>query len=432
MTTSAPADAALYARFAEIFEQIGKGTIEREQGRELARDAVQSLKDSGFTALRVPREYGGSGVSLPQYFRLLTRLGEADSNLPQIIRAHSGFIEQQLETGDEATRERWLGRIAKGETIGAATSERTGSTHNSVTVTPDADPGFVLLNGEKYYSTGTLYSEWINVAGHDAQTDLHVLVRSDAPGVARTDDWDGFGQRLTASGTTRFDNVRVPIDQILSRYKASEPRRNSLLTAFYQTVHLATLAGIARAVLRDGVAFVQGRTRTFGVAGQSSPRDNPLVHRVVGRLASLAYSAEALVESVAAALDRVHRARNAGVATTADYIAVDIEAYQAQQIVLEQVLEAATLLFEVGGASATSEARRLDRHWRNARVIASHNPAIQREAAVGNYHLNETAPEERFSLSHSAADTVVPTFKQGAAHGGKSVVQDDAFARTGR
>ena len=296
MTTSAPADAALEARFAEIFEQIGKGTVEREQGRELARDAVQSLKDSGFTALRVPREYGGSGVSLPQYFRLLTRLGEADSNLPQIIRAHSGFIEQQLESGDDATRERWLGRVAKGETIGAATSERTGSTHNSVTVTPDADARFVLLNGEKYYSTGTLYSEWINVAAHDAQTDLHVLVRSDAPGVARTDDWDGFGQRLTASGTTRFDNVRVPVDQILSRYKASEPRRNSLLTAFYQAVHLATLAGIARAVLRDGVAFVQGRTRTFGVAGQSSPRDNPLVHRVVGRLASLAYSAEALVE----------------------------------------------------------------------------------------------------------------------------------------
>jgi alkylation response protein AidB-like acyl-CoA dehydrogenase len=224
----------------------------------------------------------------------------------------------------------------------------------------------------------------------------------------------------------------VPVDQILSRYKASEPRRNSLLTAFYQTVHLATLAGIARAVLRDGVAFVQGRTRTFGVAGQSSPRDNPLVHRVVGRLASLAYSAEALVESVAAALDRVHRARIAGVATTEDYVAVDIQAYQAQQIVLEQVLEAATLLFEVGGASATSEARRLDRHWRNARVIASHNPAIQREAAVGNYHLNGTAPEERFSLSHSAADTAAPAFKSNAVHGGKSVVQDDAFARTGK
>jgi hypothetical protein len=128
----------------------------------------------------------------------------------------------------------------------------------------------------------------------------------------------------------------------------------------------------------------------------------------------------------------VHRARIAGVATTEDYIAVDIQAYQAQQIVLEQVLEAATLLFEVGGASATSEARRLDRHWRNARVVASHNPAIQREAAVGNYHLNGTAPEERFSLSHCAADTAAPAFKPNAAHAGKSAVQDDAFARTGK
>lgn len=428
MTTSAPSDAALYARFAEVFKHIGEGALAREQNRELASDAVRQLKDSGFTALRVPREYGGSGVSLPQYFRLLTRLGEADSNLPQIIRAHSGFIEQRLESDDVAARDRWLGHIAKGETIGAATSERTGSTHNSVTVISDKDPAYVLLNGEKYYSTGTLYSEWINVAAHDTQSDLHVLVRSDAPGVARHDDWDGFGQRLTASGTTRFDNVRVPADQILSRYKASEPRRNSLLTAFYQTVHLATLAGIARAVLRDGVEFVQGRTRTFGVAGQSSPRDNPLVHRVVGRLGSLAYSAEALVEAVAAALERVHQARITDAVTTADYVAVDIQAYQAQQIVLEQVLEAATLLFEVGGASATSEARRLDRHWRNARVIASHNPAIQREAAVGNYHLNGTAPNERFSLAHSPADNVAK------AHGssGHAVTQNDEFAGTGR
>ena len=71
---------------------------------------------------------------------------------------------------------------------------------------------------------------------------------------------------------------------------------------------------------------------------------------------------------------------------------------------IEQVLEAATLVFEVGGASATSETRRLDRHWRNARVLASHNPAIQREAAVGNYHLNGTPSNERFSLAHSRSE----------------------------
>lgn len=49
-------------------------------------------------------------------------------------------------------------------------------------------------------------------------------------------------------------------------------------------------------------------------------------------------------------------------------------------------------LFEVSGAAAMSEARRLDRHWRNARTAASHNPAIFRERAIGDYYLNDARP----------------------------------------
>ena len=399
---TAPTDAELDARFAPVFERIAAGSVEREQKRELAHEPVQWLKDAGFTALRVPRRYGGGGATLPQFFRLLTRLGEADSNLPQILRLNFGFIEGSLERDDEAARERWLTKIAAGELVGAAISERTGATHNSVTLQRAAE-GW-RLNGEKYYSTGSLYADWIDVAAHDGTDDVRVLVRGDARGVTRLDDWDGFGQRLTASGTTRFDQVEVPDEQFLLRYKGSEPKRNTSQPAFYQTVHLATLAGIARAVLRDGVAFAQGRTRTFGVPGRSSPRDNPLTQRVIGRLASLAYAAESVVEAVARSLERIFQDRLAGRAQTQDYFALDIEAWQAQQVVIAQVLEAATLLFEVGGASATSETLRLDRHWRNARVIASHNPAIQREAAIGAFHLNGTPPNERFSLAHTSVE----------------------------
>ena len=307
-TISSGDDAALHARFAPLFERIAADSIAREQNRELAHEPVRWLKEAGFTALRVPQRYGGSEVTLPQFFSLLTRLGEADSNLPQIVRLNAGFIESRLEGESEALRERWLTTIAGGEIIGAAISERTGATHNSVTLTRDAQSGW-RLNGEKYYSTGTLYADWIDVASHDGTDDVRVVVRADAPGVTRIDDWDGFGQRLTGSGTTRFESVHVADDQILARYKASEPRRNTSLTAFYQTVHLATLTGIARAVLRDGIAFVQGRTRTFGVPDRSSPRDNPLVHRVIGRLASLAYSAESMTASVARSLETAWQAR---------------------------------------------------------------------------------------------------------------------------
>lgn len=392
---------ALLSRFQDIFDRIAEGSITRENDRTLPFDAVQWLKDSGFTALRVPQKQGGSGVSLSQFFSLLIRLAEADSNLPQILRANAGFTELLLERKDDADTHHWLSVIGSGQSFGAATSERTNSTSNSVVLSSDSRAGHWRLNGEKYYSTGTLYADWILVRAHDQESDLNVLIKSDAPGVQRIDDWDGFGQRLTASGTTRFENVLVPQAQILDRYHASEPRRNTITTTFYQTVHLATLAGIARAVQRDAIAFTQARTRTFGVPGQSSPRDNPLVHRVVGRLASLAWSSEQLVNALASAMDKVHLVRLAGYAKPADYVALDVQTFQAQQIIIDQVLEATTLLFEVGGASATSDKRRLDRHWRNARTLASHNPATQREAAIGNFHLNDNAPTERFALAYA-------------------------------
>src|SRR5690606_27507444 len=172
-----------------------------------------------------------------------------------------------------------------------------------------------------------------------------------------------------ASGTTRFERVEVGEEQIFRRFKLGEGRTDSYISAFYQQVHLATLAGIARAVQRDAIAFVQGRTRTFGIPGQSSPRHDPLVQRVVGRLSSLAFASEALVEKVSRSLDHLWHAWLAGTATAEQYAEADIRTFQAQQIVIGQVLEATTLLLEVGGASAARSAPRLDRHGRKARPL---------------------------------------------------------------
>ena len=85
--------ARLRAPFAEIFARIEDTALAREQQRELAFDAVNWLREAGFGALRVPREQGGGGASLPQLFELLIELAEADSNLPHILRAHFGFVE---------------------------------------------------------------------------------------------------------------------------------------------------------------------------------------------------------------------------------------------------------------------------------------------------------------------------------------------------
>lgn len=403
----------LQARFKPLFEQIGAGAIEREQQRQLAFDAVNLLRDAGFSALRVPQVHGGAGISLPVLFGLLIDLAEADSNLPQIVRAHFGFVEGRLASRDAASQDYWFAKVVAGQLWGAAMAERSDSSTNSVSLAPTED-GW-LLNGEKYYCTGTIYADWVAaVAMHDKDF-FSVVVAVDAPGVTRVDDWDGFGQRLSGSGTTRFDNVAVSAEHVLRRFKAGELRAESYISSFYQLFHLATLAGIARAALRDATEFVQGRTRAFGVPGQSSPKDDPLVQRVIGRLSSLAYASETLVLATAQVLENVHQAELTETAEEADYVEADIRTFQAQQVVLEQVLEATTLLFEVGGASATSQARRLDRHWRNARTLASHNPAIYRERALGNYYLNGISPGAAWRALH----------EQDSAHG---ATRDEASA----
>lgn len=397
--------AALQARFKPLFAQIGEGAVAREQQRELAFEAVALLRDAGFTALRVPQVHGGAGISLPVLFGLLIDLAEADSNLPQIVRAHFGFVEGRLSAREPASQDYWFAKVVAGQLWGAAMAERSDSSTNSVSLEA-AEEGW-RLNGEKYYCTGTIYADWVAaVAMHDKDF-VSVVVAVDAPGVTREDDWDGFGQRLSGSGTTRFEQVAVPEQHVLRRFKPGELRAESYISAFYQLFHLATLAGIARAALRDATAFVQGRTRAFGVPGQSSPKDDPLVQRVIGRLSSLAYASETLVLAAAEVLERVHQAELNDSAQEADYVEADIRTFQAQQIVLEQVLEVTTLLFEVGGASATSQARRLDRHWRNARTLASHNPAIYRERALGNYYLNGVSPGAAWRALHAQDGTTV-------------------------
>ncbi|GHU06722.1 hypothetical protein AGMMS50225_02540 [Betaproteobacteria bacterium] len=384
-------DRALLERFQPIFDHIASGTLQREKNRTLPYDEVKWLRHAGFGALRVPKSHGGLGATLPQLFRLIRLLAEADSNLAQIFRANFGFVEGLLNNdANEANRTRWFPRIAAGEIVGAAMAERATTTDNSVALTREGRHW--RLNGVKYYSTGALFADWISVAASDGTDRFSVIVSAAAPGVTRLDDWDGFGQRLTASGTTRFDNVLVDEQSLLRRFTVGEGRGDSYITAFYQQVHLSTLAGIAQSILRDAIEFTRNRTRTFGIPGQSSPRNDPLVKRVIGRLSSLAYSAVALTDRVSLELENVWQAAQAGTARPEDYTNADIRAFQVQQILLDQVLEASSLLFEVGGASATSTDRAFDRHWRNARTLASHNPASLRASYLGDYYLNGVAP----------------------------------------
>lgn len=417
-------DDRIEAVFGPLVDEIAAGAVARERDRRLPVDEVDLLRRAGFGALRVPVEHGGWGASLEQEFRLLVRLGTADSNLPQLLRGHVAFVETQRAQPDGPLRTEWLERLAAGDVlVGNAQAERGDAT--AVTTRLTEVDGRLRLDGRKFYSTGTLYADWIWVGALRGDEPVALAVRADAPGVTRLDDWDGFGQRLTGSGTTIFDDVTVDPAQVLPWSDNAERRPLAYTQALYQLVLLAAETGIARAVLRDAVDFVRPRTRTFGVAGVSLPREDPLVQGVVGRLSSIATAVEAVTLSAVRALEAAD-VRASDVASASDGGSAQDDGYQealatvfeAQQVVLPLVLEAATALFEVGGASAVDADRALDRHWRNARTIASHNPAIHRERALGDRRLNgtpfRTGPQAAAAASSAAAAAVAPAARSAA------------------
>lgn len=418
-TGEAPAYEALAARFRPIFERIAEGAVAREIKRELAYEAIGWLREAGFSKVRIPLSHGGLGATIPQFFRLLAELAAADSNIAHAFRGHFAFLEERLNQRDDAAIDFWFPKVVDGKIIGYAMAERTEETGNSTLLTAEGEAW--RLNGVKYYSTGTIYADWIVAAARDGEDFLSVAVPAEAEGVVRIDDWDGFGQRLTGSGTTKFENVAIAPAQIIRRFKPDEKREETYALSFLQMILLTSLAGVGRAALRDVVAFVQPRKRAFGVPGQSLPREDPLVQRVVGRVSSLSFAIDSLVENNARHLEDLYQARQAGTAKPEDYVAANIRTFQAQQVVIDLVLQETSLLFEVGGASATSVTRQMDRHWRNARTAASHNPAIFRERAIGDYLLNGTAPVTRWGLQ-----------KQKKALEGEAGAQAEAEAASGR
>lgn len=384
-------EAQLAARFRPLFARIAEGARDRERSRTLPHEPIQWLKAAGFGTLRIPREKGGFGASLPQLFALLTELAEADSNLPQALRAHFAFVEDRLNQPDSPARDRWFQRFLDGELVGSGWTEignvKLGEVNTKVT--PQAH-GW-RLEGEKFYSTGTLFADWIDVFAQRSDTggDVIALVSTHQPGVVREDDWDGFGQRLTGSGTTRFSAAQVEQEHVYdfaSRFRYQ--------TAFYQHVLLATLAGIGRAVLRDAREGVRDRRRVYSHGNASQVRQDPQVLQVVGQIAAWAWATEASVQQAAHALQRAYEAHvdTDEARLQALNVTAEIDADRAQVIASELVPRAATELFNALGASDTRLSKALDRHWRNARTVASHNPVIYKARAVGEWEVNGKTP----------------------------------------
>jgi alkylation response protein AidB-like acyl-CoA dehydrogenase len=390
----------LAKRFRPIFAHIAEGASAREQDHQLPFDEIKELTEAGFGALRVPVSDGGFGASLPQLFRLLTELAAADSNIPQALRGHFAFVEDRLvSTG--AQRAVWLERFVKGEIAGNSWTEvgavKIGDVITKVSPDPESTTGGFRINGTKYYSTGSIFADWIDTFAQRTDNDVKVIAVVDAhqPGVAHSDDWDGFGQRTTGSGTSTFTDAVVEAGNVIdfdTRFKYQ--------TAFYQAVLLAVLAGSIKAAEREIATEVRNRTRIFSHGNADSFAADPQILQVVGQVSARAYAAEATLERAARALQGAYEGAFLDNLEEEERLndLAELETAQAQVILTELSTRATSDIFDAVAASGTSTKKNLDRHWRNARTAASHNPWVFKARIVGDFAVNGTTPPRVWSI----------------------------------
>lgn len=372
----------------ELVTAIAAGTAARERGQADARDAIARVRAARLGVLRVPRAEGGAGATLPQLFELVLDMAEADPNIPHILRNHFAFVEKALRARHLPQYQRWIALVLAGDLFGLGASElgtqHIGDGDGNTRLEPAADS--YRLTGTKYYSTGNLYFDHIivNAKTPDGRfVGARVSVRQ--PGVDVRDDWDGIGQRQTASGTTIFRNVEVAAADVLPNADdVALPQQATFAQLYLTTI----IAGILRRVAKDAVDLVRQRERNFYHAVAPHPADDPLLQETVGELLSAAFVAEAAVLNAANALGKAFESAIVGKPDDALFTEAALRSAKAKVVVDQLALQGATRLFDVGGASAAKQAAQLDRHWRNIRTIASHNPGLYKARVLGNHAIN--------------------------------------------
>ena len=373
-----------------LLDRIAVDADVRDRDRIAPFEQVAWAKQAGLGRLRVPVAEGGGGASVRDFFATLIAVAEADSNVAHILRTHFWFVEQQLVAVDPVARARGLAIITGDQLVGNGFSEqskRAVGLHFDTTITPHPSGGY-RLNGEKFYSTGTMYCDYTQIWASSGEHSIAgAVLPIDREGVTVEDDWDGFGQRLTGTGTTRLRDVVVHEEEFFDLGDPDD-QPTGYMGAFLQLYLQAVTAGILRSVRNDAVALVQRRARNFSHAAAGSAAEDRQVLQVVGEISADAFAAEAIVLAAADAIQAAFDSVVDGAPDPAVAEAAQLAAAQAKIAIDRFSYATAAKLFDVGGASATQKVHNLDRHWRNARVASTHNPTFLKASAVGDHHVN--------------------------------------------
>ncbi len=349
------------------------------------------LERSGVTTVALSPEEGGIGASVATIVEITRIVSAADGGVGQLVQIHNMMLRGILRRPDDALRRRVIADVAAGKRLGHAAAE-VGGKHKfdtRTTATRNAD-GKWVVNGAKFYATGSYLAEWISSGAKTEEGQIGFLVHRDTPGLVLDDDWHSFGQRHSVSGGVRF------VDLVLEDWQVNlpvagtpqKPERTGLTWA--QINHAAIDAGIARGAFEAAIHYLNNNSNVWIDAEVERAVQEPLIIKRIGDYAVALRVAESLLRDAAELYDE-YNARGRP-SELDDELILAVAAARART-------DAAALLissdmFSLLGASSSYRKFNLDRFWADVRVHTTHDPIRWRLHHIGDYYLNGVPPHE--------------------------------------
>ncbi|WP_022979759.1 SfnB family sulfur acquisition oxidoreductase, partial [Ideonella sp. B508-1] len=328
---------------------------------------VNAYSQSGLWGITVPKAYGGAGVSYATLAEVIRILAEGDSSIAQITQNHLALVAHIELDGTEAQKKELFGLVLQGTRFGNAFSEKGSKNVAAFETKLQLEGDHAVVNGQKFYTTGALLAHIVPIVAVDDQGKgwLAFADRA-APGLTVVNDWSAFGQRTTASGSIRIENVKVPLNRLVPVAAFDRPTAAGPIS---QIIQAAIDAGIAAAAIAETVAFVRTRSRPWIDSGKDAASEDPFTVSAVGELVIRLHAAEALLERAGRAIDRALAEPSEDNVTAATLVTSE-----AKVLTTEIAIAATNKLFELSGTRSTLQEHNLDRHWRNARTHTLHDP----------------------------------------------------------